>query len=125
MRTPNDTAADCECPSCGVSIGMGSVRFDEPFRCEKCGKYVKVRASYSHWLFAVGLAAAGILSYFFGVRGPLWFLITLIAWIPVALLVFVWARKNAPPKLILCSPGEVKNSVSVLGIDEHDDGEAS
>jgi hypothetical protein len=97
------------CPNCSGIIPWLVIDHLKSFRCNNCGTTLRVSRGYLNVLFYVDFGLAGLLVYYWGVRGWLLLPAALVVFIPVGYFMAFIARRVVPPPLELSEEAKAEN----------------
>jgi hypothetical protein len=89
-----------KCPLCRSEFSVNEIRFDEPFRCPVCQRFLRVPRWYNMLAALKALCISAIIAYIFGARGSNLLLFTVVAWLPAGFLQLFWVRHFSPPPMV-------------------------
>ncbi len=89
------------CPICGSSANLASASKSNIVTCSRCNREFVQKFRFSEANIWVSFALSPVLSYAVGLRGIALLLVSLVAWVPIAIVFRLLINRILPPKLVI------------------------
>lgn len=103
------------CPMCSSTVNLVSASRSNILACPRCNREFVQEFRFSEANIWVSFALSPVLSYAAGLRGLALLLVSLVAWVPIAVVFRLLINRILPPRLVI---SDQTNRDEQLGIRE-------